>query len=84
MFEGLDHINSCVKLNIKVKWHVFSEHVTFHGSLPVVLSIQETVFESPLRTITDNEAEEMNLKYYDSDFHRGAFLLPRFIKKVNY
>lgn len=40
------------------------------------------MFERPLRTITDQEAENMNLKYYDSEMHSGVFVHPRFARKV--
>ena len=40
------------------------------------------MFEKPLRRVTEKEADEMNLQYYDSEVHSGAFVLPRFAKKV--
>ncbi len=43
---------------------------------------QETVFEEPLRKLSESEVEEMGLKYYNSDVHRAAFVLPQFAKKV--
>lgn len=34
----------------------------------------------PLRTLSESEIRTMNLKYYNSDVHRAAFLLPQFVK----
>ena len=45
--------------------------------------MQDTVFKEPTRTISDEEATEMKLRYYDSQVHRSAFVLPRFAKKVS-
>ncbi len=46
--------------------------------------MQDTVFERPLRKLTEREAEDMNLQYYDSELHAGAFVHPRFARKVDY
>jgi len=43
---------------------------------------QDTVFEKPLRVLSEAEVEDMGLKYYNSDVHRAAFVLPQFAKKV--
>jgi len=40
------------------------------------------VFESPVRKITEKEADEWKLRYYDSEVHKAAFVLPRFAKMV--
>ncbi len=40
------------------------------------------MFEEPLRKLSESEVEEMGLKYYNSDVHRAAFVLPQFAKKV--
>ncbi|VDM95821.1 unnamed protein product [Thelazia callipaeda] len=36
----------------------------------------------PLRVLSDSDVRSMNLKYYNSDVHRAAFVLPQFIKEV--
>ncbi len=36
-----------------------------------------------MRTISDEEATRLNLRYYDSEAHRGSFILPRFAKRVS-
>ena len=43
---------------------------------------QETVFEKPVRALDEAQVEDMDLKYYNSDVHRAAFVLPQFAKKV--
>ena len=43
---------------------------------------QSTDFRVPLKTVSDEEADQMNLTYYDSDVHQGCFMWPRFLKKV--
>ena len=44
---------------------------------------QDTVFEQPVRTLSEAQVEEMGLKYYNSDVHKAAFMLPQFVKKVS-
>ena len=44
---------------------------------------QDTVFENPVQRLSEEEQEEMGLKYYDSDIHKAAFTLPRFARKVD-
>uniref|UniRef100_A0A915Q5W7 Spermidine synthase n=1 Tax=Setaria digitata TaxID=48799 RepID=A0A915Q5W7_9BILA len=34
----------------------------------------------PLKTLSDSEIKRMNLKYYNSNVHHSAFILPQFIK----
>jgi spermidine synthase len=41
-----------------------------------------TKFEKPLRTFTDQELDKMNLRYYSSEMHTAAFILPRFAQKA--
>ena len=43
---------------------------------------QDTVFEKPLRVLSEAQVEDMGLKYYNSGVHRAAFVLPQFAKKV--
>lgn len=43
---------------------------------------KKTVFEHPERVFTEAEINEMNLRYYDEDIHRSAFVLPRHVKKA--
>ena len=44
----------------------------------------ETNFKEPLRIFSEEEKEKMKLQYYDENVHRAAFMLPRFVHKVNY
>lgn len=36
----------------------------------------------PARTITDEECDKMGLKFYNSEIHKAAFVLPQFVKKA--
>ncbi len=47
-----------------------------------VCILQDMVFENPTRTITDAEADGWSLRYYDTQIHKAAFVLPRFAKQV--
>ncbi|GLH08298.1 Spermidine synthase [Gryllus bimaculatus] len=42
----------------------------------------EIKFDIPSISFTDDELEQMQLRYYSSDIHRAAFVLPRFAKKI--
>ncbi|KAJ8320706.1 hypothetical protein KUTeg_002293 [Tegillarca granosa] len=42
----------------------------------------DTVFSEPLRKFTREEMEKLNLRYYNEDIHRAAFILPEFARKV--
>ncbi|CAK9819916.1 Spermidine synthase [Anthophora quadrimaculata] len=42
----------------------------------------ETNFKEPKRVFSNNELDQMNIKYYDHEVHRAAFILPRFITKA--
>ena len=61
-----------------------SVHVSVYRIMRVYVCVcvQDTVFESPVRALTESQVEEMSLKYYNTDIHRAAFALPQFVKKV--
>jgi len=42
----------------------------------------DTVFREPVRTLSGKEVDSMKLKYYNTDVHRAAFVLPEFARKV--
>nr|KAF7417125.1 hypothetical protein H0235_011656 [Vespula pensylvanica] len=42
----------------------------------------ETNFKVPKRIFTEEELDEMNLRYYSSEVHKAAFVLPRFVEKA--
>jgi len=46
------------------------------------VALQDVVFEQPVRSPSESELEEMDLKYYSPAMHRAALTLPRFVKKV--
>lgn len=39
-------------------------------------------FDIPYHTFTRSQEKEMNLRYYNSDIHKAAFVLPTFVKYV--
>ncbi|KAF6028185.1 SRM [Bugula neritina] len=42
---------------------------------------KDTNFKSPVRIFTNEEKEEMDLRYYNEAVHNSAFALPQFVKK---
>lgn len=36
-----------------------------------------------MRPLTQKQVEQMQLRYYNSDVHRAAFVLPEFARKVS-
>lgn len=44
---------------------------------------QNTNFPEPVQQLTQKQVEQMQLKYYNSDVHRAAFVLPEFARKVS-
>lgn len=44
---------------------------------------QSTNFREPVRQLMQKQVEQMQLKYYNSDVHRAAFILPEFARKVS-
>lgn len=44
---------------------------------------QSTNFREPVQQLTQAQVEQMQLKYYNSDMHRAAFVLPEFTRKVS-
>lgn len=45
--------------------------------------LQNTNFRQPLRELTRDEIDGMDLKYYNPEIHQAAFILPEFARKVN-
>lgn len=41
---------------------------------------KETQFEIPVHVFTREDEKAMNLRYYNSDIHKAAFVLPTFVK----
>jgi len=39
-------------------------------------------FEEPLRVLTDEEKDRMQLRYYNEHIHKASFCLPQFLKKL--
>ncbi|KAK3932872.1 Spermidine synthase [Frankliniella fusca] len=43
---------------------------------------EETNFKEPVRIFSEEELESMQMRYYNADIHRAAFILPRFAQKI--
>lgn len=41
-----------------------------------------TNFPEPVQQLTQKQVEQMQLKYYNSDVHHAAFVLPEFARKA--
>ncbi|XP_034946910.1 spermidine synthase isoform X2 [Chelonus insularis] len=41
----------------------------------------ETNFENPIKVFSEEELDQMGLRYYSDKMHKAAFVLPRFIQK---
>ncbi|KAG8505592.1 Spermidine synthase [Galemys pyrenaicus] len=41
-----------------------------------------TNFQEPVQQLTQKQVEQMQLRYYNSDVHRAAFVLPEFARKA--
>ena len=50
----------------------------------LILLLQETKFNTPLRVFTLEEKQKMDLKYYNKNVHQAAFVLPEFARKVGH
>lgn len=48
-----------------------------------VSSLQSTNFREPVQQLSQQQVEKMSLKYYNSDIHQAAFILPEFARKVS-
>lgn len=46
------------------------------------MCLKDLECKKPLRTLTDAEAVDMGLKFYNSETHSAAFVLPQFAKQV--
>ncbi|XP_020785532.2 spermidine synthase [Boleophthalmus pectinirostris] len=42
----------------------------------------ETNFRVPLKELSKDDIESMNLKYYNTEIHKASFILPEFARKV--
>lgn len=43
---------------------------------------KETNFKEPVKALTQEEMENMSLKYYNPEIHKASFVLPEFARKV--
>lgn len=77
---------SYIFLNI---YNFISSHNDISSSIRVskrlninICIFQETNFKEPTKVFNDTELDQMNMKYYNDQVHRAAFILPRFITKA--
>uniref|UniRef100_A0A2R9BQG4 PABS domain-containing protein n=1 Tax=Pan paniscus TaxID=9597 RepID=A0A2R9BQG4_PANPA len=50
--------------------------------IPAFWETKSTNFQEPVQPLTKQQVAQMQLKYYNSDVHRAAFVLPEFARKV--
>ena len=46
--------------------------------------IKDKKFSDPIHKFDDKALESMELKYYNSDIHKAAYILPTSFRKVNF
>jgi spermidine synthase len=45
-------------------------------------NLKETKFRTPIHQLSEAECEKMQLRYYSSEMHSAAFVVPRFARKA--
>lgn len=63
-------------------FYFISSHDDTYFQMSVNILFQETNFKEPTKVFNDTELDQMNMKYYNDQVHRAAFILPRFITKA--
>lgn len=63
-------------------FYFISSHDDTYLQMSVNILFQETNFKEPTKVFNDTELDQMNMKYYNDQVHRAAFILPRFITKA--
>ncbi|ESO88834.1 hypothetical protein LOTGIDRAFT_218994 [Lottia gigantea] len=48
----------------------------------ILCSKDKANFRKPVRCISQQEVDDMSLKYYNTDIHKASFILPEFVRKV--
>lgn len=48
----------------------------------VLILFKDIDVTTPSRVLTEGDIERMNLRFYNSQMHSAAFVLPQFVKKV--
>lgn len=85
---NLDHVTQtlqrCKSLFPVASYGVVSVPTYPTGQIGFVLGglNPETNFKEPTKVFNDTELDQMNMKYYNDQVHRAAFILPRFITKA--
>ena len=57
--------------------------VTSVHFIKVVLSLQAIDVRTPVRMISESDADRMQLRYYNGEVHKAAFILPHAMQKVS-
>lgn len=57
--------------------------VFIFSSVTVCFLIKETNFKEPVKALSKEEMENLNLKYYNPEIHKASFVLPEFARKVS-
>uniref|UniRef100_A0AC35U7I6 PABS domain-containing protein n=1 Tax=Rhabditophanes sp. KR3021 TaxID=114890 RepID=A0AC35U7I6_9BILA len=76
----------CHTLYSQVSYAIGSVPTYTSGTMGYLLcsinSKKERDLSIPAREISDEEADKMGLRFYNSQIHRAAFVLPQFVKKA--
>lgn len=89
--ESLWHYADLIEKILKFAGDIYPSVSYAHGQTPtypsgiigyIICSLEENKrFSQPVREIDEETVEKMDLKYYTSDIHRAAFVLPHMFSK---
>ncbi|KRT82882.1 hypothetical protein AMK59_4003 [Oryctes borbonicus] len=88
VWVGIDHAKAtmehCKKHFGVVKYALTSVPTYPTGQIGFLVGSldKDNVLEQPKRVFSENELDEMNLRYYNSDVHKSAFVLPNFVRRI--
>lgn len=88
VWAGIEHVKQTVercRKHFKVVEYAVTSVPTYPtGQIGFVLgSLDETNrLREPKKVFSEEELEGMNLRYYNEEVHKAAFVLPNFVKKV--
>ncbi|GJQ85317.1 SpdS, partial [Trypoxylus dichotomus] len=87
VWVGIDHakatIEHCKKHFDVVKYALTSVPTYPTGQIGFLVGCldKDNVLEDPKKVFSENELNEMNLRYYNSEVHKSAFVLPNFVRR---
>uniref|UniRef100_A0A1B6GPL0 Spermidine synthase n=1 Tax=Cuerna arida TaxID=1464854 RepID=A0A1B6GPL0_9HEMI len=88
VWASLDHVcqtfSHCHQVFPRTAYAITSVPTYPTGQIGFVLGSlnQETNFKEPLRIFSEEELDQMGLRYYSAEVHRAAFSLPRFAQQA--